>query len=172
QLGGFAWENCGDKRNPVVLKSLSVAPDPISIPGSLRISAAVSSSKTMASPLKAVLVVEKELGDLWIQLPCIDQLGSCTYNDVCTILDNLIPPGTTCPEPLLTYGIPCHCPFKAVRLKPPAGVMPTALLASDFILPDVELPSWMTNGNYRVRAAVSNGGEELACIKLAFSLQS
>ncbi|KAM9603842.1 ganglioside GM2 activator [Morphnus guianensis] len=163
KVGGFAWENCGDRRDPVVLQSLSVAPDPISIPGSLRVSAAVSSGKAMASPLKVVLVVEKALGDLWIQLPCIDQLGSCTYNDVCTILDNLIPPGTTCPEPLLTYGIPCHCPFKAGSYSLPA---------SDFILPDVELPAWMTNGNYRVRAAVSNGGEELACIKVAFSLQS
>nr|XP_009683997.1 PREDICTED: ganglioside GM2 activator-like [Struthio camelus australis] len=65
--------------------------------------------------LQAVLVVEKALGELWIQLPCVDQLGSCTYSDVCTILDNLIPPGTTCPEPLLTYGIPCHCPFKAAQ---------------------------------------------------------
>lgn len=52
QVGGFAWENCGDKRDPVVVQSLSVAPDPISIPGSLRISAAVKSGKTMASPLK------------------------------------------------------------------------------------------------------------------------
>ncbi|KFQ21131.1 Ganglioside GM2 activator, partial [Merops nubicus] len=96
QVGGFAWDNCGG-REPVLLKSLSVAPDPISIPGSLRVSVAVSSSKTMASPLKVVLVVEKALGDLWIQLPCIDNLGSCTYDDMCTILDNLIPPGTTCP---------------------------------------------------------------------------
>lgn len=63
-------------------------------------------------------MVEKALGDLWIQLPCIEQLGSCTYDDVCSILDELIPPGTPCPEPLLTYGIPCHCPFKAVRPSP------------------------------------------------------
>lgn len=163
KVGGFAWENCGDKSDPVVLQSLSVAPDPISIPGSLRVSAAVKSGKTMGSPLKAALVVEKALGDLWIQLPCIDQLGSCTYNDVCSILDELIPPGTPCPEPLLTYGIPCHCPFKAGSYSLPA---------SDFDVPDVELPSWMTNGNYRVRVVVSNGGEELSCVKLAFSLHS
>uniref|UniRef100_A0A8B9QFG4 GM2 ganglioside activator n=1 Tax=Apteryx owenii TaxID=8824 RepID=A0A8B9QFG4_APTOW len=163
QVGGFSWENCGDGKDPVVLQSLSVAPDPITIPGSLRISAAVTSAKALTSPLKAVVVVEKELGELWIQLPCIDQLGSCTYSDVCTILDNLIPPGMTCPEPLLTYGIPCHCPFKAGSYSLPA---------SDFPLPDIELPSWMTNGNYRVRAAVSNNGEELACVKLAFSLQA
>ncbi|XP_071426512.1 ganglioside GM2 activator-like [Pithys albifrons albifrons] len=161
-VGGFAWENCGDK-DPVVVQSLSVAPDPISIPGSLRVSAAVNNGKTMASPLKAELVVEKALGDLWIQLPCIDQLGSCTYNDVCSILDDLIPPGVPCPEPLLTYGIPCHCPFKEGFYSLPA---------SDFDVPDVELPSWMTNGNYRVRAVLSNGGEERACLKLAFSLRS
>ncbi|XP_015731371.1 ganglioside GM2 activator [Coturnix japonica] len=163
EVGGFSWEDCGNGRDPVVLRSLSVAPDPISIPGTLRISAAVSSSKAMASPLKAVLVVEKALGDLWIQLPCIDQMGSCTYDDVCTVLDNIIPPGTACPEPLLTYGIPCHCPFKAGSYSLPA---------SDFTLPDVELPSWMTNGNYRVRAVVSSKGQELACVKLGFSLQS
>lgn len=68
-------------------------------------------------------MAEKALGDLWIQLPCIDQVGSCTYDDACAMLDNLIPPGSPCPEPLLTYGIPCHCPFKAVRLEPPAGVV-------------------------------------------------
>uniref|UniRef100_A0A8C3KGH2 GM2 ganglioside activator n=1 Tax=Calidris pygmaea TaxID=425635 RepID=A0A8C3KGH2_9CHAR len=102
KVGGFAWEDCGGGKDPVVLKSLSVAPDPISIPGSLRVSAAVSSSKAMASPLKG------------------------------------------------SYSLP----------------------ASDFDLPDVELPAWMTNGNYRVRATVSSGGQELACVKLAFSLQS
>ncbi|NXW89682.1 SAP3 protein, partial [Alopecoenas beccarii] len=163
QVGGFSWENCGDGKDPVVLQSLSVAPDPVTIPGSLRVSAAVSSKKTMASPLKVSLVVEKALGDLWIQLPCIEQLGSCTYNDICTIIDNLIPPGTPCPEPLLTYGIPCHCPFKAGSYSLPA---------SDFDLPDVELPSWMTNGNYRIQAVASSSGEELACVKLAFSLKS
>lgn len=163
KVGGFSWENCGEGKDPVVLQSLSVAPDPISIPGNLRISAAVNGNKAMASPLKTVLVVEKALGDLWIQLPCIDQLGSCTYDDICTILDTLIPPGTPCPEPLLTYGIPCHCPFKAGSYSLPA---------SDFALPDVELPSWMTNGNYRVRAVVSSKGEELSCVKLGFSLQS
>uniref|UniRef100_A0A8C3BV38 GM2 ganglioside activator n=1 Tax=Cairina moschata TaxID=8855 RepID=A0A8C3BV38_CAIMO len=198
KVGGFSWENCGEGKDPVVLQSLSVAPDPISIPGNLRISAAVNGNKAMASPLKpcsayltaarpgcsilgralaslhflgtlwdeteqTVLVVEKALGDLWIQLPCIDQLGSCTYDDICTILDTLIPPGTPCPEPLLTYGIPCHCPFKAGSYSLPA---------SDFALPDVELPSFMTNGNYRVRAVVSSKGEELACVKLGFSLQS
>ncbi|NXL83163.1 SAP3 protein, partial [Alectura lathami] len=163
QVGGFSWEDCGDGKDPIVLQSLSVTPDPIRIPGTLRVSAAVTSSNALTSPLKAVVVVEKALGDLWVQLPCIDQLGSCTYDDICSNLDNIIPPGTPCPEPLLTYNIPCHCPFKAGSYSLPA---------SDFDLPDIELPSFMTNGNYRVRVAVSSKEQELACVKLAFSLWS
>nr|XP_025974463.1 ganglioside GM2 activator [Dromaius novaehollandiae] len=162
KVGGFSWENCGDGKDPVVLQSLSVAPDPITIPGHLRISVAINSSKALTSPLKVIVVMEKALGDFWVQLPCIEQLGSCTYSDICAMLDNLIPPGMTCPEPLLTYGIPCHCPFKAGSYSLPA---------SDFLLPDIQLPSWMTNGNYRVRTAISNNGEELACVRLTFSLQ-
>lgn len=87
-------------------------------------------------------MVEKALGDLWIQLPCIDQLGSCTYNDVCSILDELIPPGTPCPEPLLTYGIPCHCPFKAVR---PCPALTLALPLGATVPSGAGLAFWLTS---------------------------
>ncbi|XP_019361657.1 PREDICTED: ganglioside GM2 activator [Gavialis gangeticus] len=117
----------------------------------------------MTSPLKGVLTVEKKLGEIWIQIPCIDQLGSCTYEDLCSILDDIIPPGQLCPEPLVTYGIPCHCPFKAGSYSLPS---------SDFALPDIELPSWLTNGNYRIRGVVSYGGKELSCVRLELSIHS
>ncbi|XP_075297926.1 ganglioside GM2 activator [Opisthocomus hoazin] len=163
ELVEFAWENCGDETDPVVVKSLTVAPDPITIPGTLTLSGTVSCGETISSPLKAVLTVEKQLGSVWIQLPCIDQLGSCTYDDVCTLLDDAIPPGTSCPEPLLTYGIPCHCPFQEGSYSLPE---------SNIELPEVELPSWLTNGNYRVQAVISSDGNQLACMKVTFSLQS
>ena len=40
----------------------------------------------------------------------------CTYDNICDILEVLIPLEDTCPEPLHTYGLPCHCPFKAVSI--------------------------------------------------------
>lgn len=61
------------------------------------------------------LTVEKEIAGLWVKIPCVEQLGSCTYTDICNMLSTLIPPGQLCPEPLHTYGLPCHCPVKAVR---------------------------------------------------------
>lgn len=52
QADGFSWEDCGNGQDPVVIQSLSVSPDPVSIPGNLSISAAVSSSVAITSPLK------------------------------------------------------------------------------------------------------------------------
>lgn len=68
-------------------------------------------------PFQGVVTLEKKVAEIWIQIPCIDQMGSCTYDNLCSILDDIIPPGQPCPEPLVTYGIPCHCPFKAVSSK-------------------------------------------------------
>ncbi|KAM6322538.1 ganglioside GM2 activator-like isoform 2-T2 [Podargus strigoides] len=162
KVGGFAWENCGDAREPVVLQTLSVSPDPIALPGTVRVSAAITTHKTLATPLKAVLVIEKAVGLVWVRLPCINQLGSCRYS-LCTLLNDVVPPGTPCPEPLQTYGIPCRCPFKAGSYSLPA---------SNIDLPNLRLPSWITRGRYRLRATLSSGGNELACVKVAFSLKT
>lgn len=62
------------------------------------------------------VTLEKEVAGFWVKVPCVDELGSCHYQDICDILDQLIPPGQDCPEPLHTYGLPCHCPFKAVSV--------------------------------------------------------
>lgn len=62
------------------------------------------------------VTLEKEVAGFWVKIPCLDELGSCHYEDICDILDKLIPPGQDCPEPLRTYGLPCHCPFKAVSV--------------------------------------------------------
>lgn len=60
------------------------------------------------------ITLEKEVAGFWVKIPCMDELGSCHYADACGILTQLIPPGQDCPEPLHTYGLPCHCPFKPV----------------------------------------------------------
>ncbi|KAG9334673.1 hypothetical protein JZ751_007332, partial [Albula glossodonta] len=36
---------------------------------------------------------------------------------------------------------------------------------SDFYLPNVDLPYWLTNGNYRVEGVLGSQGQELGCLK-------
>ncbi|XP_044274897.1 ganglioside GM2 activator-like [Varanus komodoensis] len=48
----FAWENCGPSSDPAVLKSLSISPDPLTIPGDMSISASGATTINLVSPLK------------------------------------------------------------------------------------------------------------------------
>ncbi|XP_076594484.1 ganglioside GM2 activator [Chaetodon auriga] len=163
QILGFDWKNCGQPDAPAVLKTLTVSPDPISIPGELTASASGSTSVELSAPLSLNVTLEKEVAGFWVKVPCVEELGSCHYPDACNVLDQLIPPGQDCPEPLHTYGLPCHCPFKAGSYSLPQ---------SDFYLPNVDLPYWLTNGNYRVQGVLGSEDKELGCVKIALSLHS
>ncbi|XP_042544875.1 ganglioside GM2 activator [Dipodomys spectabilis] len=162
KLGSFSWDNCDKWKDPAVIQSLTLEPDPIVVPGNVTVSVQGKTQVPLSSPQKVELTVEKEVAGFWVKIPCVEQLGSCTYENVCEMLDNYIPPGQTCPEPLYTYGLPCHCPFKEGTYSLPS---------SDFTLPDLELPSWLSTGNYRVQSILSSRGERLACIKIAVSLR-
>ncbi|XP_048884915.1 ganglioside GM2 activator isoform X1 [Brienomyrus brachyistius] len=160
---GFSWANCGAPDAPAMMKSLDMSPDPITIPGDLSASASGYTKVELSSPLQVNLTVEKEVAGFWVKVPCMDDLGSCDYDDICSVLDQLIPPGQDCPEPLHTYALPCHCPFKAGQYTLPK---------SDFYLPNMDLPFWLTNGNYQVEAKMGSQGKEFGCLKVVFALHS
>ncbi|KAM6150495.1 ganglioside GM2 activator [Erethizon dorsatum] len=162
RLGSFSWDNCDEGKDPAVIKGLTVEPDPIVIPGNVTISAAGRTSVRLTSPLKVELILEREVAGLWVKIPCVEQLGSCTYDDFCNVIDTYLPPGEPCPEPLHTYGLPCHCPFKEGTYSLPR---------SDFTVPDLELPGWLSTGNYRVQSILSNSEQRLGCVRISASLK-
>lgn len=63
QIQGFDWKNCGGPDVPAVLKSLTMSPDPIAIPGALSASASGSTSVELSAPLSVSSVLARqELG--------------------------------------------------------------------------------------------------------------
>ncbi|KAF3694259.1 Ganglioside GM2 activator Cerebroside sulfate activator protein GM2-AP [Channa argus] len=163
QILGFDWKNCGQPTDPAVLKTLALSPDPINLPGDLTASASGSTSVALISPLTLNVTLEKEVLGTWVKIPCFEDIGSCHYKDFCDILNQLIPPGQDCPEPLHSYGLPCRCPFKAGSYSLPQ---------SDFHLPYMDLPYWLTDGNYQVQGVLGSQGKELGCLKVSVSLHS
>lgn len=156
----FAWQNCVPS-DPARVKSLSVSPDPVCIPGDMTVMASGTTTEEMDAPLTVVVILWKKIADMWIKIPCVNQVGSCTYDDFCALLDKLVPPGQPCPEPLLSYGLPCHCPFKAGTYNMPP---------SDINIPNMDLPSFLANGDYKLKAVVSNYEQRLGCVRISFSL--
>jgi len=60
------------------------------------------------SVLQLTVTVKKDV-IFWITVPCIDDVGSCTYDDACAFIAQF-----DCPTPFQKYGIPCRCPIAKV----------------------------------------------------------
>ncbi|XP_073505926.1 ganglioside GM2 activator-like [Phyllobates terribilis] len=160
-INGFSWANCDAETLPGKIKSLTILPDPLFIPGEITVCTILNTTVPLESPIRVVVTAEKEIMGEWLKIPCLDDVGSCVYDDFCDVLDVLIPPGLPCPEPLHTYGLPCHCPFKEGAYYLPV---------TSFEIPSLSIPSWFTHGNYRTKIVVSHRDQEIGCAQLTFSL--
>lgn len=163
EVKSITWENCDSGKLPGTIKSLSISPDPVSVPGPVTVSLVLNTEVPLSAPVQIKISAEKELLGEWLTVPCVDQFGSCTYNDVCSFLDSFFKPGQQCPGPLATYGLPCHCPFKAGSY---------ALPTTSFKMPNLSLPSWMADGSYRVTGILSHNNKEIGCAKFTFTLST
>jgi ganglioside GM2 activator len=109
----FNYKNCGPSSDPLIFKSLSLSPDPIHFPGDVIVSADVSLKTNLSSPIQVSLKVAKVVGPSKITIPCISNVGSCTYSDICTMLPQN---PSECPEFFIKNQLPCSCPFASVSL--------------------------------------------------------
>jgi len=106
----FSYECCGNPNvDPLVIKSMSVSPAPIKQGQNVTVSMDVNVAVDFTD-FKVVLVMEKATSSgKWIKIPCIDDIGSCTYDNACDFLAKI--PESECPTAILPFG--CHCPIKA-----------------------------------------------------------
>ncbi|KAK3776795.1 hypothetical protein RRG08_024572 [Elysia crispata] len=154
QVNRFQYINCGHPETDVFnLTSLVISPNPIQLPGTATISAGFKFRVTARSPIKLQVDFYRYVLGSWLKIPCVAEIGSCTYDDICEFLD-LIP---VCPHQLVEAGIPCKCPFEQGTYTLPE---------SKFVVPFPILPS----GDYKIHSVYTNGESPGACLELYFSI--
>lgn len=144
----FEWSDCGRPTDFVHVKSISLSPDPLRVPGNLTIAFQWETKAALAAPISLDLKLEKKISFIWIDVPCDRIPGGCHHDDVCGELSK-----EACPP---TYE-DCHCPFKQGSYVLP----PTT-----FAVKGGGVPS----GDYKATAWLKQGGTELACVYLKLSV--
>jgi len=123
----FSWSNCGSSSDPTKIVNLVVTPDPIVLGQSVTITfkALLSTTINPAAAISASVVVQKQLFGYWIDVPCLENIGSCNYTNVCTAWDLFLQSTNLCPV-LKQYNIPCACALAAgtYALGPVSHVLP------------------------------------------------
>jgi len=155
-LLGFSWSSCGSSSDIATLNHLSVVPDPLALPGNVTGFADGSLSKDLVAPLKTSLKLYKK-ALIWVEIPCVSGLGSCTYDDVCQLLEKVAIPD--CPI------ASCKCPFPAGFYNVSQGLTVSVSVPSS-------IPSWAASGEYKVDVSVTDSASErVTCLELVINLK-
>jgi len=105
------------------------------------------------------------VGNLWLPIPCVDNIGSCTY-DFCDLLTQFVKleKNGTCPEFFRAQGIPCRCPITKFEAKIPQQVIR---------IPNVNLPSFISDGTFEVTIEIAGGqGNDAFCAVVQFDIKT
>lgn len=94
-----------------------------------------------------IVLVERKVGPFFVKVPCVNNLGSCTYNNACELWAQY------CPKYAAKYGLPCQCPI-------PAN---TYSVSDASITINVSLPPELL-GEYRTTADIRSGDSHFGCV--------
>lgn len=150
----FSWKDCGNSSSKVKMNDVHVTPDPIVLPGTVNIAFNLSISDDFPDSITGDVVMKKKIGPIYIEIPCVDNVGSCHYDDLCNLLSQI----TTCPDPFIKHNIPCKCPFKkGTYFLPP----------SEFKITSFSVPT----GDYSIKLTLTRKGAFMGCLSLKLSLK-
>ena len=99
----------------VQFRNLSLSPDPIVVPGNVTVAVNVVLKENLTSPIKMIVTIKKKVLVFYVPIPCTDGFGSCTYNNICSLISE-----TKCPKPFVDQKILCKCPIEARNYTLPA----------------------------------------------------
>jgi ganglioside GM2 activator len=99
--------------------------------------------------------MEKKVAGFYIKVPCVDNVGSCTYGDLCKVWAD------ACPKYFSKYGIPCTCP-----IPPNSYAVPDAVIGITGKVPSI------IDGEFRLTGDIGSSAGHLGCIQLTINLKS
>ncbi|XP_045613448.1 ganglioside GM2 activator isoform X2 [Procambarus clarkii] len=114
-----------------------------------------------SDPVQAVVEVERRIGWLWVKIPCLDGLGSCSYEDVCELVPFSLP--EPCPDPFPRFKLPCRCPALKGHYVVKDGMFSIANIVTI-------LPAWLVSGDYYVHGMAYKNGKRLGCYTVYASI--
>ncbi|KAK6165397.1 hypothetical protein SNE40_022330 [Patella caerulea] len=167
------WTDCGTDSNAIVLNNVAISPMPIEVPGNLSLTIdAVSKMDINRANLKVSVKRHTFIGD--VTIPCLFHVGSCEYQDTCTLLDRMEKEnwagimggiGTQIKQMLQTVGITSYC-----------GVTPRSIGIQSYNLKLPPIPAILTffaEGDYTAHVTVEDDAtkQQKICLDLKLSIK-
>ncbi|XP_064483263.1 ganglioside GM2 activator-like [Ornithodoros turicata] len=149
----YTVRNCGSHHDPVRYDQLLIRPDPLAFPGNVYVDSAIEVLRDIEAPIRVEITMKKKVV-LWISVPCVNDFGSCDYDNICSVED--------CPLFYAFLGLPCGCPIKKGNY---------TVVNKEFVVQPLSLPVWLTSGDYQVTVKGKQPSEQLFCVHFTLSVK-
>ncbi len=100
-------------------------------------------------------MLEKNITGRYIKIPCVDNIGSCTYTGICDAWAQV------CPQYFSNYSVPCTCP-----IPPKLYSIPDVSIEIDATLPTI------LAGEFRIAGTLNTGSTRIICLQAQISLST
>ncbi|XP_046371008.1 ganglioside GM2 activator-like [Haliotis rufescens] len=172
-LTKLEWSDCGSDSGLTIHK-IDISPMPVVVPGDLHLTINASSTRKQLNQMKLSVHVKRDTFLLNIPIPCLFHVGSCTYDDTCTLLATMQKEnwagimgdiGLQIQQMLASVGITTYCPAVVQSID-----------LQDYVLKMPAVPSilsWFAEGNYEATAtAVDTAtGEQMLCLNVKLTVK-
>ncbi|GAU90853.1 hypothetical protein RvY_03213 [Ramazzottius varieornatus] len=156
KLAHFSWKSCGGPDDAIKLTNLTLSPDPLQLGQPLKVTASGEILRDITAPIEIDVVVEKKVF-VWVNLPCVDDFGSCNYADVCSRL-----PPPPCPQPIIEAKLPCSCPF-------PIGKYSVKDL--EYEIDTKQYPPELVQGDFKFHIVIKQKNQSIGCYDFELSIK-
>lgn len=82
------WKQCGSKAN-VLVNNVDLTPQPMKMPGNGYLTLDVNILKQLNGS-DATITIRRSTFLGYIRIPCLFEVGSCTYKDTCTLMQRMM----------------------------------------------------------------------------------
>ncbi|KAJ7365940.1 Ganglioside GM2 activator [Desmophyllum pertusum] len=149
-VDALTWKNC-DGSFPVKITEIKLSPDPLVLRKGARVTfgGKFKVAGDAGTQYKLHLSLKKKVW-VWVPLPCIRNVGSCTYDIGCDKMKDLLV-GAQCPLPIKAYTVNQR----------------------EKILTDISVPSFLSSGTYKIKADLIEKGStrRIACLEAELEIR-
>merc|ERR1712127_779281 len=163
QYRKLEWSLCG--QGVLDIQKLEATPMPIRHPGELVLALTASNRREIKGAVKSKVTINRAVSGLSLAIRCYlvdgNQVGSCTYDDLCGLLNGVLSlTPDNCPQNLIDNGINCKCPFDVPERD--------LEIDTNFQLPDADSTpiSWIGTGDFEAKIDASDSKGKVICLEL------
>ncbi|XP_014788449.1 ganglioside GM2 activator [Octopus bimaculoides] len=165
------WNQCGGQ-NVFRLKNLDIQPMPMNLPGKIKLDLQATSLKQLnGSDVSITIRKSTFLGHF--KVPCIFQVGSCTYHDSCTLLKRMKDENWGGMMADIITQVDSYFSMYNIDLTCPVSKQSLTISSMNVSLPHVpSYLSFLASGSYKVHVNMvdRHTKEQTFCLDLEFSI--